>query len=106
MSPIRHADSELDALIEKTTVDAHDEDEQLMGFEAAFDEDAALPCHGTVIGEDVEVLHISRADGRHDLIATCQRDGQRYEIALLDVDIDSDPTTPQLLAAYRRWSAT
>jgi hypothetical protein len=42
MTP-RHVDPELDDLIDEITVDAHDIDEQLMGFEAAFDEDANLP---------------------------------------------------------------
>ena len=104
MSPSRHADPELDVLIDEITVDAHDGDEQVMGFENAFDEDAIFPCSGTVVGEEVEVLCVSRADNRHELIATCQRDGRRYDIALLDVDIDADPATSRLLAAYRRWA--
>jgi uncharacterized small protein (DUF1192 family) len=102
MTP-RHADPELDDLIDEITVDAHDIDEQLMGFEAAFDEDANLPCPGTVVGEDVEVLSVSRGDNRQELIATCQRDGRRYEIALLDLDINADPATQRLIAAYHRW---
>jgi len=102
MTP-RHADPELDELIDEITVDAHDLDEQLMGFEAAFDEDASLPCPGTVVGEEVEVLAISRGDNRQELIATCQRGGRHYEIALLDLDINADPATERLIAAYRRW---
>ncbi len=39
---------------DEITADAHDEDEQLMGFENAFDEDASFPCPGTVIGQEVE----------------------------------------------------
>jgi hypothetical protein len=106
MSPTRHATTELDELIDEITIDAHDEDEQLMGFENAFDEDATFPCRGTVIGEPVEVLHVNRADGRRELIATCQHNDNRYEIALLDITIDGDPATSRLLAAYRRWSGT
>lgn len=34
-------DRELDKLIAEITVDAYDEDEQLMGFENAFDEEVA-----------------------------------------------------------------
>lgn len=102
MTP-RHADPELDDLIDEITVDAHDTDEQLMGFEAAFEEDANLPCPATVIGEEVEVLSVSRGDSRQELIATCQRRGRRYQIALLDLDINADPTTERLIAAYRRW---
>ena len=104
MSAARHADPDLDNLIDEITVDA--QDEQLMGFEAAFDEDANFPCPGTVIGENVEVLSVCRADNRHELIATCQRNGRRYEVALLDIDITADPATSRLIAAYRRWIST
>ena len=70
MSLARQADPELDTLIDEITIDCHDEDEQLMGFEAAFDEDATFPCPGTVVGEEVEVLSVSRGDNRRELIAT------------------------------------
>lgn len=103
MSPARQADPDLNNLIDEITVDSHDEDEQLMGFEAAFDEDASFPCNGTVIGEEVEILSVTRGDNRSELIATCQRDGHRYEVALLDIDINADATTSRLIAAYRRW---
>ena len=103
MSADRHANPDLDNLIYEITADAHDEDEQLMGFEAAFDEDASFPCPGTVLGEQVEVLHVSRAENRNELIATCQRNGRRHEVALLDIDLNTDPTTARLLAAYHRW---
>lgn len=51
MSPARQANPNLDILIAEITADAHDEDEQLIGFENAFDEDANLPCPGTIIGD-------------------------------------------------------
>lgn len=106
MSPARHTAPELDSLIEDITVDCHDEDEQLTAFEAAFDEDGSFPCPSTVIGEEVEVLHVGQADGRRELIAICQRNGRRYETALIDVEIGSDaePATARLIAAYRRWA--
>jgi len=106
MSPARQTDPELDELIAQITVDAHDEDEQLMGFENAFDEDANLPCPGTVVGQPVEVLSVSRANNRHELIATCTHDGRRYQVALLDIDIQADPATSLLIAAYRHWIGT
>ena len=106
MTPTRHPSAELDELISEITVDAHDDEEQLMGFENAFDEDAAFPCPGTVIGEQVQVLNVSRADNRHELIATCQHNDRRYEIALLDVDLDADQDTSRLIAAYHRWIGT
>ncbi len=104
MSPARQSDLELNSLIEEITVDCYDEDEQLMGFENAFDQDAGFPRPGTIVGEEVQVLHVARSNGRRELTATCQRNGKRYQIALLDLDIDADPATSRLIAAYRRWA--
>lgn len=106
MSPARHADPELDSLIEEITVDCHDEYEQLTGFQTAFEEDANLPCPGIVVGEDVEVISVAADDDRRELIATCQRNGKRYDIALLDINIKGDPATSRLIAAYHRWTGT
>lgn len=103
MSAARQADADLDRLIDEITIDAYDEDEQLMGFENAFDEDDSYPCPGTVIGEQVEVLHVGRANNRRELIATCRRNGHCYDVALLDIDISADSATSRLIAAYRRW---
>lgn len=102
MSPVRPPDPELDNLIAEITVDCYDEDEQLTAFENAF-YDARFPCRGTVIGEEVEVLSVGIGNGRRELIATCGRAGRRHEVALLDVDLQGDPLTSRLVAAYRRW---
>jgi hypothetical protein len=84
--------TELDSLIEEITVDCNDEEEVLIGFEGAFGEDGSFPCPGTVVGEPVEVLSVSAGDQRRGLIATCQRAGRDYQIALLDIDIDAHPS--------------
>jgi hypothetical protein len=79
-------------------------DEQLQGFENAFDEYGSLPVSGNVVGERVDIVRIGQGDGRRELIVTCGRAGRRYEIALLDIaDIKADPQTTRLVAAYRRW---
>jgi hypothetical protein len=103
LSPARKADRDLDSLIAEITVDCNDEYEQLTGFEVVFDEDANFPCPGTVVGEEVEVLSVAIKDNRRELIASCKRNGHRYDIALLDVDLRPDPATSRLVAAYRRW---
>ena len=103
MGPARKADSDLDRLIDEIMVDAYDEDEQLMGFEIAFDEGADFPCPGTVVGEEVEVLSVSVKNHRRELIATCKRGGRQYDVALLDIDVHGDSATSRLIAAYRRW---
>jgi hypothetical protein len=102
MSRAHQAEPELDRLIDEITVDCYDEDEVLTAFENAFD-DAPLPCPGTVIGEDVEVLSVCASNSRRELLATCQRAGKSHQIALLDVQVHADPATSRLIAAYRRW---
>ncbi len=42
MSPARKADADPDSLVEEVTADCYDEDEQLMGFQNALEEDANL----------------------------------------------------------------
>jgi len=95
---------DLDDLIAEITTDCYD-DEALMGFENAFDEEAELPCAGTVIGEEIQVLSVATQSGRRELIATCERHGRRYQVALLDIELETDTQTQRLLAAYRRWAA-
>jgi Calcium binding len=103
MSPVRRAAPALDELIAEITADCNDEDEVLMGFEGFFDEQAHFPCPGTILGENINVLSVAADDDRRELVATCQRNDRRYEIALLDIDIQADPPTSRLIAAYRRW---
>jgi hypothetical protein len=103
MHTARPTDAELDSLIDEITVDCHDEYEQLTAFQTAFENDASFPCPGTVVGEQVDVLSVAGEDDRHELIATCQRNGRHYQIALLDIQLNADPDTSRLIAAYRRW---
>jgi hypothetical protein len=105
MSPHAKTNPGLDELIDEITVDCHDEDEQLMAFHAAFDDEARPPAKGTVIGEDIEVLSIGPSDRRRELTATCRHANRNYEIALLDIDIQADPATQRLIAAYHRWNS-
>jgi hypothetical protein len=105
MRPTRRADADLDDLITEITIDCHDGDEQLQAFQNAFDQDARFPCRGTVVGEDVEVLSAGTSTSRRELIATCRRNGRPCQVALLDIDLNADPTTSRLLAAYRRWNS-
>jgi len=102
MSRVHDQTNELDELIAEITVDCHDDDEALLGFEVAFDEQVRFPVSGTVVGEDVQVISVGRGDGRRELVATCERAGRRYHVALLDIELrEADATL--LVAAYRRW---
>ncbi len=96
---------DLGDLIGEITTDCYNDDEELMGFENAFDEEAGLPCLGTVIGEKIQVLSIATQSGRRELIATCERHGRRSQVALLDIELQTDAQTQRLFAAYRQWAA-
>jgi hypothetical protein len=75
-----------------------------MGFETAFDEADCLPCPAIVLGENVEILCVSAANGRQELIATCHHAGRRHQIALLDTHVNADQPASHPLAAYRHWT--
>jgi Calcium binding len=103
MAPPRRSD--LQTLIQEITVDCNDDDEELMGFENAFDEQANFPCPGTVIGEDITVLSVATKEGRRELLATCEHHGRRYQLSLLDIELHTDAATDRLIAAYRHWAS-
>jgi hypothetical protein len=52
------------------------------------------------------VLSVAVKDNRRELIASCNRNGHRYAIALPDVDLRPDPATLRLVAAFRGGSVT
>jgi hypothetical protein len=95
----------LDRLVEEITIDAYGDDEQLWAFRQAFQDDAALPADGFVIGEPVSVIAIDY-DGneRRGLTARCRReDGSEYLIGVSDVVLPQTSAGARYIAAYRRW---
>ncbi len=98
-------DSELDDLIEEITTDAYREVEQLSAFRQAFEDEVAVPCEGTVIGESVQVLKFD-FDGneRRGLTAMCRRaDGTKHVVAASEVVVPVGAPGGRHLAAYRKW---
>lgn len=95
----------LDGLIDEITTDANGEAEQLWAFRQAFEDDVAVPCKATVIGEPVQVLKFDY-DGneRRGLTAVCQRmDGTKHVVAASEVVIPLTAQSGRYLAAYRKW---
>ena len=39
-------------------------------------------------------------------MATCEHKGRRYQMALLDIELNGDSTNKALVAAYRRWNSS
>ena len=96
---------ELDALIEEITVDCYSEDEELSGFLTYLDEALEHPVEATVMGMPVTLVGVDSADGPlQGLVANCQRDGDDYQICLLDVVVPRGSEVSRVLAAYRHWA--
>jgi hypothetical protein len=52
--------AELSAMVEEATIDAHDEEEQLMGFFDVLQEELTLPFETMVLGVKVTVADIDQ----------------------------------------------
>ncbi len=95
----------LDELIEKITVDANGDAEQLWAFRQAFEDGVAVPGEAFVIGEAVSVLKFDYAGNeRRGLTASCRRqDGREYVVPAADVVFPPGTEAGRYVAAYRKW---
>jgi Calcium binding len=100
-----HAPSkaELSAMVEEATIDAYDEEEQLMGFANLIEENVAVPFDTTILGVKVTVTRIGQGPG--GIVAHCTRGKHRQAISLLDLPLpEPPPAGAEWIAAYRHWA--
>jgi hypothetical protein len=96
--------AELDAMIEEATVDAHDVDEQRIGFHAVLEDEVRLPFDTEVLGVTVTVSRLEVADDG-SIVAVCRRGASRQAIPILDLPMpDPRPAGAEWIEAYRRWA--
>jgi len=96
--------SELDALIEELTVDAHDDEEQLSGFLVGTEEAFQDGESAQLVGVQVQITAVDQGpDARTGLTARVRRDGVTYEVALADLTFAAGSRLGLVVAAYRRW---
>jgi hypothetical protein len=96
--------AELDVLVEEAVVDAHDDDEQMMGFYNIIEDQLALPFTTTVLGVDANVEDVELTDG--GIVAICSHGAHRQAISLLDLPLPVPPPPgSEWIAAYRRWAS-
>jgi len=92
MSALRRGERDsalVDDLVRQITGDAHGDDEKLQAFRQAFEDHAAAPCDGFVVGEPISVIAFDY-DGneRRGLTARCRhRDGTEHVVAACDVEL-------------------
>jgi hypothetical protein len=97
----------IDELIERVTVDAYGEYEQLWSFCQAFEDEVRFPVRGEVVGTEVRITGVDfDGDERRGLVAHCERAGESHAVSLLDVTLVGPlpVETRRLFDAYRRWS--
>ncbi|RIV37115.1 hypothetical protein [Micromonospora radicis] len=93
----------LEAMIEKATIDAYGDDEQLAGLFTMIEEHLAVPFTTTVLGVEVTVRKVDvTADA---IVAVCARGRHRQRIDLLDLPLPSPaPDGAAWIDAYRHWA--
>lgn len=103
--PARYRLSELTLrqMIEDATVDAHDEEEQAVGFLTMLEENLRLPFKTIVLGVPVTV---ERMDLETDeIVAVCHRGKNRQAIPLASLALPLPPPVGwEWIEAYRRWA--
>jgi hypothetical protein len=98
------SDAELDALVERATVDAYDEYEQLASFRVVIEEHLAVPFRTTVLGVEVAVTRIDLLSGT-GIAAICSGGKQRQAIGILDLPLPIPPPGgAEWIGACRRWA--
>lgn len=94
-----------DALIEEATMDAHDEEEQVMGFANMLEERVHTPFAAWAMGEPVEVQGFEEASGSPRILAVVRKGGRTYRIDLRDLDLGAaTPEGGAWIQAYQAWA--
>jgi hypothetical protein len=95
----------LDALVEEAIVDAHDEEEQLMGLFSLLQDNLMLPFETTVLGVAVTVVEVELV-GSHNghIVAICRRGRHRQAIPITSLPLpEPRPEGAEWIDAYRHW---
>jgi hypothetical protein len=95
---------DLDELIAEATVDAHDEEEQSIGFFSLLEERLALPFETRILGVDATAERLEPSAGG-GIGVVCKRGAHSQVISLLDLPLpEPPPRGVECIEAYRRWA--
>jgi hypothetical protein len=93
----------LGEMIEESTVDAYNDEEQITGLFTMLEEHLALPFDTEMLGITVTVTKIDLTVG-YEIVAICRRDAHEQAIPILDLPLpDPPPDGVGWIDAYRRW---
>jgi hypothetical protein len=98
------SEAKLDKMIEKATVDAYGESEQMLGFHTMLEDNLALPFKTKVLGVEVTVEQLDLTND-DQIVAVCSRDKDKQRVPLLDLPLPSpSPAGADWIAAFRKWA--
>jgi hypothetical protein len=90
-------------MVEEATIDAHDGEEQLMGFFSILAEELAVPFETRVLGVAVTVAGIGQTTT--GIVANCVRGKHRQAIHLIDLPLpEPPPQGAEWIVAYQLWA--
>lgn len=82
--------AQLDAMVEKATVDCYNEDEQATGLFTLIEDNLAVPFATEVLGVSVTVESVDLTDAGQ-IVAICTRDRARQAIPIVDLSLPTPP---------------
>lgn len=99
----RLAKSELEALVEEATVDAHGESEQVTGLFTLMEDNLPLPFRTEILGVEVVVEKVDLTED-DDIVVVCRKGKMRQRVRVLDLPLPNPPPVGwQWIEAYRYW---
>lgn len=100
---MRISKARLEELVEKATVDAYGDEEQVIGLFTSIEENLELPFTAKILGFEVIVESVA-IDRRDQIVAICRRGSDRLPLSILDLPIpDPPPAGWEWVEAYRHW---
>ncbi len=89
-------------IIEDATVDCHDEEEQISGWDCVLDEKIATPCN-CIIGKQQAVLEkIAPDDNSACMVGVVRLNKTKMRVLLQDIILEN-PEAMKYINAYKYW---
>lgn len=92
-------------MIERATVDAYGDSEQITGWLTVIEENLAVPFETKVLGVAITVERVD-LDGGEQIVAICRRGRARQSIPIINLPLPTPlPGGAEWIEAYRHWRA-
>jgi hypothetical protein len=92
-------------MIERATVDAYGDSEQITGWFTMIEEYLAVPFETRVLGFPITVERVD-LDGSGQIVAICRRGRARQLLPIIDLPLPTPlPDGAEWIEAYRHWHA-